>query len=489
MSLRFFGRLVGLLCALAAIPVLAQTTPGEFTIAALPDTQFYSKSYPQIMTAETQWIADHAAEMNIQLVVGLGDIVDSGGSSYQWQNADLAYRLLDGKVPYMAAIGNHDYDLNNPAGRSGSTKNYNAYFGPQRYAGKSWYKGQYPAGSNENFYGIFTFGGKQYLVMVLECFPRNSSLSWASAVMKNHPGMDTIVVTHAYTYADSTRMDRCDSNSAGSFGVAQDNDGEQVWEKFASKYSNITMVLNGHVVQGDGTGHRTDLGANGNIVNQMLSDYQSWPNGGNGFIRLITVKQSVNQVVVRTYSPYANQWLTDSHNQFVVPYKNVGLKSGTGSISGKIKGSSSCAGVSGAVVSNGYGSVTTDSNGMFSIPAVGPAAYRLTVTRAGMTSVPQPSSVVPGQQTGGKILLASAGTLSGTVSWNQSHLPGAKVVLTGGALRINTSTTTLSNGSFVFTNVPYGSYTVTVNVSGTSITATYTTTLSSTAKSLSLSMY
>jgi hypothetical protein len=489
MPLRHLTRLLGFLCALAALTATAQTTPGEFTIAALPDTQFYSKSYPQIMAAETQWIAEHAAEFNIQLVVGLGDIVDSGGLSSQWQNADLAYRTLDGRVPYMAAIGNHDYDLNNPAGRTGSTINFNAYFGPQRYAGKSWYKGQYPAGSNENFYGIFTFSGKQYLVLVLECFPRNSALSWASAVMKNHPGIDTIVVTHAYTYADSTRMDRCDSNSAASFGVAQDNDGEQVWEKFASKYSNITMVLNGHVVQGDGTGHRTDLGTNGNIVNQMLSDYQSWPNGGNGFIRLVTVKPSVNQVVVRTYSPYANQWLTDSHNQFVVPYKNVWLTSGTGFISGKVKSSSSCAGVSGAVVSNGYSSVTTDSNGMYSLPAAGPAAYRLTVTQPGMTSVSQPSSLVPGQQAGGKIMLANAGTLSGSVSWNQSPLPGAKVVLTGGALRINTFTTTTSNGFFAFTNVPYGSYTVTVNVTGTSTTATYTTTLSSAAKSLSLSMY
>src|SRR5512146_1767843 len=226
MSSRLVPRVASLcLILVASITAFAQS-PGEFTIAALPDTQFYSKSYPQIFTTETQWIADHAKQMNIQLVVGLGDIVDGGGETYQWQNADLAYRVLDGKVPYVAVIGNHDYDQNNPAGRTAYTKNCNAYFGPQRYAGKSWYKSQYPTGSNENFYSIFTLGGKQYLVLVLEVFPRNSALKWASAVMKNHPGIDTIVVTHAYTYYDNTRMDRCDSNSAGSFAVAQDNDGE-----------------------------------------------------------------------------------------------------------------------------------------------------------------------------------------------------------------------------------------------------------------------
>ena len=481
------ARLVGIVCLFASLPALAQLSPGEFTIAALPDTQFYSKSYPQIFTAETQWIADHAQDYNIQLVVGLGDIVDSGSEGYQWQNADLAYRILDSKVSYMVAIGNHDYDSNNPSGRTSATKNFNAYFGPQRYAGRSWYKGQYPAGSNENFYGIFTFGGKQYLVLALEVFPRNGALSWAAAVMKNHPGIDTIVVTHAYTYADSTRMDRCDSNSAGSFGVSQDNDGEQVWEKFASKYSNITMVLNGHVVQGDGTGRRTDLGIYGNLVNQMLSDYQSWPNGGSGYFRLITVKPALNQVVVKTYSPYLNQWLTDSHNQFVLPYKNTFLASGTGNISGKVK-NTSCVAVAGAVVSNGYGSVTTDANGMYSLPAAGPNSYTLTATLAGSSSVPQPVSVVPGYQRAGKIFVANTGVFSGDVSLNSIPLPNAKVVLTGGALRINVSTMTSSSGSFTFGSVPYGTYTVTVSIPGTTTTASYSMSMNGTAKVMSLNL-
>jgi hypothetical protein len=473
MTRSFISRLAGFLFLLAAVPMLGQISPGEFTIAALPDTQFYSKSYPQILTAETQWIADHAAQMNIQLVVGLGDIVDSGGQVYQWQNADLAYRILDGKVPYVAAIGNHDYDLNNPAGRTASTVNFNAYFGPRRYAGKTWYKGQYPSGSSENFYGVFTFGGKQYLVLVLECFPRNSALNWAAAVMKNHPGMDTIVVTHAYTYADSTRMDRCDGNSAASFGVAQDNDGEQVWEKFASKYSNITMVLNGHVVQGDGTGRRTDLGVNGNIVNQMLSDYQSWPNGGNGFIRLITVKPALNQVVVKTYSPYTNQWLTDAHNQFTVPYKNVGIATGAGAISGKIKNAADCTGVTGAVVANGYGSTTTDSYGQFSLGAKGPASYGMTVTKSGYMAVARSASMLPGLQSPGKTLVAKTGTLQGAVMYKSQIVPYSKVVLNGGVLRVSTSTVAGANGAFSFGYVPYGTYQISASVPGTTISTTY----------------
>ena len=472
-----FPRLAIACLSLLAMAAYAQS-PGEFTIAALPDTQIYAKSYPHIFTAETQWIANHAKQMNIQLVAGLGDIVDGGGEGYQWQNADLAYRLLDGKVPYVAAIGNHDYDKNNPSGRTAYATNFNAYFGPQRYAGTSWYKGQYPKGSNESFYSIVTLGGTQYLVLVLEVFPRNSALNWATAVIKSHSSLPAIVVTHAYTYADSTRMDRCDGNSAASFAVAQDNDGEQIWEKFASRYTNIKLVLSGHVVQGDGTGHRTDLGVNGNLVNEMLSDYQTWPNGGNGYIRLITVKPALNQVSVRTYSPYLNAWLTDSHNQFTVPFNNSGLQKGTTAMAGKVKDASNCGMLSGALASNGSTSDMTDSSGRYSIPSSGPERYSLSVARSGYVAPNQVASALMNQPAPGKVLMAKSGMLAGKASWKLFPLTGAKITLNGGVLRLSTSTTTASNGSFSFGKVPYGSYTISASVPGTTISTTYTISVS-----------
>jgi hypothetical protein len=70
----------------AQTPAPSATPPDEFTIVALPDTQFYSSLNPQIFAAQTQWIADHVVDQNIQLVVGLGDIVDCGAPA-QWQSA------------------------------------------------------------------------------------------------------------------------------------------------------------------------------------------------------------------------------------------------------------------------------------------------------------------------------------------------------------------------------------------------------------------
>lgn len=448
----------------------AQTTAGEFTIVALPDTQFYSKAHPEIFAAETKWVADNAGKMNIKLVLGLGDIVDAGGEIGQWQNADAAYRNLDYKVPYMTAIGNHDYDHNDPAGRTASTKNFNSFFGPSRFADRSWYRGNYPAGSNENSYGVFNFSGTSYLVLVLECFPRNSSLTWAAAVIKAHPSSKVIIVTHSYTYFDNTRLDRCDLNSAGSFGVGHDNDGQQVWEKLVSKYANITMVLSGHVVQGDGTGRRSDIGVHGNLVNQILSNYQSWTNGGNGYIRIITIKPASNQVSVRTYSPYLNQSLVDDHHQFTLPLQNAGLPAAAQPITGVIKSTTDCSKMEGLSVTSSSGTATTDTTGAFSINSVGPLAYPLTIKGSGYVTIGTPNaSALPGLYSPAKIFMAPAGTIHGTVSRNGVPLMGASVTLSGGALRNSFGVSTVTDGSFQTGKIAVGTYDITVKVGGTTM--------------------
>jgi Calcineurin-like phosphoesterase/Carboxypeptidase regulatory-like domain len=463
---------------LTGTTAMAQATPGEFTIVALPDTQIYAKSYPGIFASQTRWIADHKADMNIQLVVGLGDIVDAGGNTTQWQNADAAYRTLDGVVPYMAAIGNHDYDANNPAGRTGSTKNFNTYFGPSRYAGKSYYAGSYPAGSNENFYGIVNLGGKPYLVLVLECFPRDAALNWAAGVIKANADKSVIIVTHAFTYADNMRMSKCDSNSSYSFGVGTDNDGEDTWTKLASLYPNVVMVLSGHVVQGDGTGRRVDYGVNGNLVNEILADYQSWTNGGNGYMRVMTFQPALNQVVVRTYSPYLNAWLTDSHNQFTVPLKAVGMTSvlAQGALSGKVKSAIDCSPLANVgVTANGL-TVMTDSTGKFNFPLAGPQMYGVTAKRSGWGSGTKVGAVVPGQASPMKFLMATSGVLKGTVVTNVgAALGGATVTITGGALKTTKTFTSDSAGNYNAGWIAVGTYTVRASKAGYNAGSTSTT--------------
>jgi hypothetical protein len=462
------------LCAAMGPQMRAQTaspTPvDEFTIVALPDTQFYSSLNPQIFAAQTQWIANHVQDQNIQLVVGLGDIVDGGGDQTQWQNADAAVRLLSGKVPYMMAIGNHDYDQNNPAGRTASTKNFNAFFGPARYAGAAWYKGNFPAGSNENFYGVVKVNARNYLIIVLEFAARDSALAWADGILKANQDKDAIIVTHMFTYSDNTRISGCDLNSAGSFGVGQDNNGEDMWWKLVRKYPNIHLVLSGHVVQGDGTGRRMDLGLNGNLVTQILSDYQSDPLGGGGYLRIMRISPSLNRVSVTTYSPYLNSFMTDDHNQFTVPYHNPGVSTAAGTLSGKAKSAIDCSPAAGVTVAYSGGSAVTDASGNFTIPAGARKSLAITAGKTGwlsdartgtstLNAVAEPSPT--------KIFISTAGQIAGHVL-NSGGVPvaGATVTFTGGKLRLTKTVTTDGAGAFNSGWTSVGSYTVTVAAPG-----------------------
>ena len=160
------------ICFVLAGVAAAQTAPG-FTIVVLPDTQYYSESYPNILKSQMQWIVANASALNVRAVLGLGDIVNNGSSSTEWTTADAAYKMLDSAhIPYFAAIGNHDYDNNNPPGRTSAAKSFNNYFGPSRYRSSYWsspyWISSFPAGSNENFYGVLNVNSQPYLIMALE---------------------------------------------------------------------------------------------------------------------------------------------------------------------------------------------------------------------------------------------------------------------------------------------------------------------------------
>src|SRR5262249_46749988 len=180
MMLRLFSRIAIFVLLLSCFSV-AQ----DFTIIALPDTQYEAKQFPQVMASQMKWIVANQKALNIAVVLGEGDVVDNGSSVAQLQNADAAYRLLDqAGIPYFAAIGNHDYNNVNPGSRNAT--GFNQWFGPARYAGHSYYRGHF-TGGNENFYGVVTMGGKQYLVLALEYMPRKSALAWGESILNANP--------------------------------------------------------------------------------------------------------------------------------------------------------------------------------------------------------------------------------------------------------------------------------------------------------------
>lgn len=292
-----------------AVPI----APGSWTLAILPDTQVYAQTYPQHYNAQTQWIRDHVASHNIKYVLHEGDITNNNVTA-QWNNAFAAMNFLNGAVPYAMAPGNHDYGTNGSSDSRTSAFNTPGYFGPgSYYANQPSIGGFFEPNKTDNTFHTFSAGGTDWLVLALEWGPRDEVVAWANQVVANHPDHQVMLVTHAYMYYDETIYDWAAKGSSQSWNphsypyaangsAGSINDGQELWDKLVSKHENFRFVFNGHVLS-DGTGYRSTLGEAGNVVHQMLANYQMKTQGGIGDMRLLEFKPDGQTVEVRTYSP------------------------------------------------------------------------------------------------------------------------------------------------------------------------------------------
>ena len=119
------------------------TDSDYFTIAVLPDTQYYSEKYPAIFTQQTQWIADNAQAQHIVFVSQVGDLVNDyqSDNDYEWKNAQQAMGIIrSAGIPYSVVPGNHDLNF-----EAGDTTYYDKYFPYTDFTSYNWYgSGQYP---------------------------------------------------------------------------------------------------------------------------------------------------------------------------------------------------------------------------------------------------------------------------------------------------------------------------------------------------------
>ncbi|MDH3718120.1 MAG: metallophosphoesterase, partial [Planctomycetota bacterium] len=141
-------------------------TRGSWTIAVLPDTQYYVRNDNDapLFTEITQWLVDYREKMNIQLVLHLGDIVDRNNPK-QWTNAKKSLKVLDGKLPYVLTVGNHDL------GKNGSDRStmLNDYFKiSDNPLNEKILGGCHQEGRLENAWYRFKYRGRDFIIFALE---------------------------------------------------------------------------------------------------------------------------------------------------------------------------------------------------------------------------------------------------------------------------------------------------------------------------------
>lgn len=275
----------------------------------VPDTQYYAQKYPEIFHQQVKWVADHVKEYNVPFVLQLGDITETAAAA-EWEVAKSAFTLLDGKAPYVLTPGNHDY-----GGRLqvlSKRSPLSTYFPVSHFAKMPTFGGVYDAqpDKSDNSYHKFLAGGRKWLVIAFEFAPRNDVLRWAGEVCEKHPDHSIILVTHAYldprtnmrlpfTGGYGNKPASAATNTTPG-ETADLNFGVQIWDKLASQHANVVMVLCGHACY---TNHTTSKGKSGNVVHEVVVDYQRDVNGGNGWMRLLQFLPDGRTVRTRDYSP------------------------------------------------------------------------------------------------------------------------------------------------------------------------------------------
>ena len=301
LTVKFYGRPYG------------AGTGADFSIIVLPDMQFYTSNTSGATTAMfrtmTQWIASHRDSLNVRYVTQTGDMSNNGDSDMtQWTNAASAMYTLEDAIrpdlphgiPYDVSVGNHD---ETPIGDpNGTTTGFNNTFGIANFQTFNYYGGHRTSNFDDHFMK-FSASGLDFILISLKYSPAPPAnvLDWADSLLKAYPTRRGIVVHH---------------NIIGTGNPASfDTDGLAIYDALKDN-PNLFLMLCGHTT---GEGLRQDTWQD-NTVHSMLVDYQSWPNGGSGWFKILTFSPANNEIRVQTYSPLLDSLKTGALAQFTLDY-------------------------------------------------------------------------------------------------------------------------------------------------------------------------
>ncbi len=336
--------------------------PDSWTVIVLPDLQNYSKwnRNQPIFDLMMSWVEDNIEPLNIKMVLTVGDLIENNerlvndfdgdqSTRQQWEAISNSFSRLDGKVPYIASTGNHDYSIDREGNRSSL---YNEYFTIER----NWLNQKIVVQNSRDEQGVPTLAnsayeikglnGKDYLFLTMEYAPRDTVLTWAKKIadLEQYKDHRIILTTHAYLNTKDERITGEQTwiywepytvnnmtQKSSRITLPNANNGEQIWEKLVKPASNIELVISGHIA---GEGYRKDKNEAGRFVHQMLFDTQSLGgghrdgNGGDGWLRILEFHPDNQTVEVKTFSPLfhispttrEHAWNRNERNEFTFQF-------------------------------------------------------------------------------------------------------------------------------------------------------------------------
>jgi hypothetical protein len=316
------GMLPGLALAIGLGPDMASAQ--SFSVIGLPDTQNYSESYPDIYYAQTSWVMAQRYARNILYVSHYGDVVQHADDLEEWEVGNLAMLPLDdGDLPYGINAGNHDITANGVPFEEYIPQYFVEYFGPQRYEGRSWYWGASP--SSMSSYQVIQYGDMEFLMLNIECDSPVRELAWAQSILDLNWDKPVFLTTHRYLQDAEDYTAGVPVVPSGRFpavwylieGVYSQGgiQSEELFEWFIRRNTGIYLVNCGHFHE---EYRQQSTNVDGNVIHEVLADYQDDPNGGNGWLRIMNFDVPAGRIEMDSYSPWLDEYRFEDESDFTL---------------------------------------------------------------------------------------------------------------------------------------------------------------------------
>ncbi len=279
---------------------LGKASASVFTVAIIPDTQ------PEVWSAgdrrfgqRTGWLVANKSPLGLKFVTHTGDVVDWDTPYHDhYVRARAALTTLNGQIPYSVTLGNHDTAAVGVGGSAADppntwklvrdTRTANSYLNQ----GTAAMAGAFEARKIDNTFHTFSAGGRQWMVLNLELWPRKDVIAWANRVVREHRKHNVLVVTHSFMQGNGTIYQRSD------YGATSP---QYLYDNLLKVNPNIKMIFSGHTST---AAHRELAGANGNKIQSFLlamHDRTTNPT------RLVEINTAANTVASAVYSPYTKK--------------------------------------------------------------------------------------------------------------------------------------------------------------------------------------
>jgi hypothetical protein len=278
--------------------IVLSETDDNFSIIIIPDTQNEIKTVTDTrFNNRADWIVANKSELQIRYVLQVGDLTDWGedDESHFTRASDGLAKLEAANICYALCPGNHDTRAVKTGGGARDTTRtrelvretpmWAKYFPPTRFP---MLRGVFEEGKSDNCYHTFQGGGQLWLVLALEFMPRYNAVSWAKAVVENHPNHNIILLTHMFLNGDG---------SIGQSGEYGESSPQYVFDNLVKVYPNFKFVFGGHMP----TWSQTELtGVNGN---KIYAFNDCWHHATNNPTRVVKISAKANRFDTYVYMP------------------------------------------------------------------------------------------------------------------------------------------------------------------------------------------